>query len=74
MEPTKTVPPQDSTHVDDIVQALTFVAQQGCPELAKDASVVMKQYSELVKRAAWAQLSDDTKRSLQQLLQQDHAA
>ncbi|MGB3615502.1 MAG: hypothetical protein WBA10_17040 [Elainellaceae cyanobacterium] len=63
-----------SGDIADIVEALTFVAKQGCPELAKDAGVVMRQYPEPIKQAAWARLSGETRRSLQLLLRDEQAA
>ncbi|MGF1537802.1 MAG: hypothetical protein ACFB4J_15165 [Elainellaceae cyanobacterium] len=65
---------QDPNLIDDIIAALTFVAEQGCPELAKDAGMVMRQYPELVKRTAWTQLPAQTRRSLQTLLRDERAA
>ncbi len=66
--------PKDSTLIADIIEALTFVSEQGCPELAKDAGRVMQQYPEMVKRTAWTQLPAETRRSLQQLLRDEQAA
>ncbi|MGF1514509.1 MAG: hypothetical protein ACFB5Z_12565 [Elainellaceae cyanobacterium] len=66
--------PQNPTLINDITEALTFVAEQGCPELAKDAGLVMRQYPEMVKRTAWAQLPVETRRLLQQLLRDERAA
>jgi len=64
----------DIADIADIIEALAFVAEQGCPELAKDAGVVMRQYPEPIKQAAWTQLSTETRRSLQQLLRDGRAA
>lgn len=54
--------------LDEIIEALRFVAQTGCPELGRDARVVMAQYYQHHRRDAWAALSPDEQEILKTLM------
>lgn len=54
--------------LDEIIDALRFVAQTGCPNLGQDCRIIMQQHYQHHRRAAWTALTPEEQDLLKKLM------